>query len=221
MRIKICGIRSKKDLEAAVDAGADAVGFLVGQLHASSDFIISSTASRLVAELPPYICPVLVTHLIDADSISDIVSKTGITTIQLHGNSPAEEVKKLRDKIPHNSKLILAVHIIIGKTVPDYEAFYPFIDAILLDSYNKTNGQVGGTGRVHDWKKSAEIVKKSKVPVILAGGLNPDNVAEAIKTVKPYGVDANSGLKNEQGDRCFKLCRSFVLNARKAAEELD
>jgi phosphoribosylanthranilate isomerase len=217
MKIKICGIKSENDLKTAIEAGADAVGFLVGQLHASKDFILPSTASRLAASLPPFISPVIVTHLIDSESIMGIAKKTGIGTVQLHGGSPANEVKKLRDMLPVNSKIILAVHLSIGICEPDPSEFIPFIDAILLDSYNRTSGQIGGTGKTHDWAKSREIVESSQLPVILAGGLNPDNVSDAIMKVKPFGIDANSGLKNNDGSRSLELCRNYVINARKAA----
>lgn len=218
MRIKICGIRNEADIKVAVESGADAAGFLIGQLHASHDFILPGTAARLADHLPPYITPVIVTHLVKAETIIEIVRKTGITTVQLHGGSPLDEVKKLSGFMPLNGKLILASYIIRGKLEPDLDEFYPFIDAILLDSYNKTTGQVGGTGRIHDWNKSSEIVKSCFVPVILAGGLNPDNVAKAVKVVKPYAVDANSGLKNKGSGRSLslELCRAFVKNARLA-----
>ena len=216
MKVKICGIKSVEDLKIAVEAGADAMGFLVGQLHASTDFVLPSTASRLTSDLPPYTSPVIVTHLIDADEIFDIVKKTSISTVQMHGGSPLKEVKKLRKLMSPDSKIILAVHIVYDRPELDYEEFYPFIDAILLDSFNKNTGQVGGTGKTHNWDKSAEIVKNCKVPVILAGGLTPENVAEAIEKVKPFGVDANSGLKNEDGSRSAELCRKFVINAKTA-----
>ncbi|HBC89763.1 MAG TPA: phosphoribosylanthranilate isomerase [Lentisphaeria bacterium] len=219
MRVKICGIKTETDVFAVIKSGADAAGLLVGQVHASSDFILPSTAARLAELLTPYITPVIVTHLADADSIIDIVKKTDIVTLQLHGGSSLEEVKKICDALPKNGKIIYAIHVVEGK-IPPLEEFYPFIDAVLLDSYNKTTGQVGGTGQVHDWALSAEIVRNSQLPVILAGGLNPENVAEAVRIVKPYGVDANSGLKNPDGTRNTKLCLNFTLNARKAWMEM-
>lgn len=214
MKIKICGVKNSEDLKIAVESGADAVGFLVGQLHASSDFILPSTASRLAAELPPYITPVIVTHLIEAEAIFEIIKKTSIYTVQLHGGSNIGEVKKLKKLLPDCGKIIQAVHIVYDSVDSDPEGFYPYVSAILLDSYNKSTGQVGGTGKTHNWEKSAQIVKASKVPVVLAGGLNPRNVAEAIKMVKPFGIDANSGLKGENGVHSIDLCRNFVLNAR-------
>lgn len=216
MRIKICGIKTEADVGIVVKSGADAAGLLVGQIHTSTDFILPSTAARLSGLLPPYITPVIVTHLVDAASILDIVKKTGVNTLQLHGGSPPEEVRKICDALPANGKIIFAVHIIKGEMVPSLQEYYPYIDAVLLDSYNLTTGQVGGTGQIHDWKLSAQIVRTSSVPVILAGGLNPSNVEEAIRTVKPYGVDANSGLKNAEGGRDPELCKAFVENARKA-----
>ena len=216
MRIKICGIKTEADVDIVIKSGADAAGFLVGQIHTSTDFILPGTAARLSGILPPFITPVIVTHLTDVPSILDIVKKTGITTLQLHGGNSPEDVRKICDALPGNGKIIYAVHIIKSEIVPSLDAYYPFIDAVLLDSYNMTTGQVGGTGQIHDWVLSARIVKTSTVPVILAGGLNPSNVEEAIKTVNPYGVDANSGLKNPEGGRDSGLCRAFVANSRKA-----
>jgi phosphoribosylanthranilate isomerase len=216
MRIKICGIKTEADVEVVIKASADAAGFLVGQLHTSTDFILPGTAARLSKMLPPFITPVIVTHLVDAASILDIVNKTGITTLQLHGGNSHEDVRKICDTLHGNGKIIYAVHIIKGEVVPSLDEFYPYIDAVLLDSYNMTTGQVGGTGQIHDWALSAQIVRTSPVPVILAGGLNPSNVKDAIRTVNPYGVDANSGLKNSEGGRDPELCKAFVVNARKA-----
>lgn len=215
MRVKICGIKSDNDLQAAINAGADAVGLLVGQLYASTDFILPGTALRFSQMLPPYISPVIVTHLVEADTILDIMEKTGINTVQLHGGSDLKEVKKLRDLLP-SAKIIFAIHVKDGEINPSYEDYIPYINAFLLDSYNKNTNQVGGTGKVHDWKKSAEFCASSRLPVIVAGGLNPKNVADAIKTINPYGVDANSGLKDQNRNCSPELCKEFVKNAKQA-----
>lgn len=214
MRVKLCGIRQEKDLAAVVAADADAAGFLVGQLHASDDFILPSTAARLASQLPPYIAPVLVTHLRRAADIASLVAKTGIRTVQLHGGVTFDEVRALRDSLPLNSKVILAVHVVDATLDPQPEEFYPLVDAILLDSRDRATGQVGGTGRVHDWHVSADLVGRCPRPVILAGGLNPGNVAQAIRAVRPFAVDANSGLKGEDGARDPEKCRAFVALAK-------
>jgi phosphoribosylanthranilate isomerase len=214
MRVKICGIKNENDVQTVIKSDADAAGFLVGQVHASKDFILPSTAARLADSLPPYITPVLVTHLTDPEEIMELVMKTGITTVQLHGGSSVKDVKKLRDLMPLNSKLVLAAYIKNKRCTPELEEYYPFIDAVLLDSYNEEKGQVGGTGKIHDWELSSEIVAMSPLPVILAGGLNPSNVADAVRTVKPFAVDANSGLKDESDGRSLEKCIEFVRNAK-------
>ena len=213
MRIKICGIKTKEDLDAAITADADAVGFLVGQIHSSKDFILPSTAGRLAGQLSPYISPVIVTHLTEAKSIMDILVKAGINTVQLHGGNSVDDIRKLRDLMPLNGKIIFTASV-GERCEPDLEDYYPYLDAVLLDTCDKQTGQVGGTGKTHNWDISAAIVKDCHVPVILAGGLTPDNVVEAIATVNPFGVDANSGLKNDDGGRCPEKCRAFVENAK-------
>ena len=111
VRVKICGIRNEEDLNTAVAAGADAVCFLVGQVHASPSVILPGPAARLATALPPYVQPVLVTHLTEPAEILDLVSRTGIYTIQLHGGSTPEQVATLRDKLIAQAKLIVATHL--------------------------------------------------------------------------------------------------------------
>lgn len=222
MRVKICGIRNEADIEVVVKSDADAAGFLVGQLHPSPDFILPSTAARLSKHLPPYITPVIVTHLNEAEQINEIIYKTGIKTIQLHGGISLEELEKLFKLMPDSTKLIFATHVVSNRLEPDnYDDFLPMVDAMLLDSHNRVDGSVGGTGMIHNWRVSAGIVNNCPKPVILAGGLGPDNVAEAVKTVRPYAVDANSGLKAGDGSRSLEACRNFVQNAKAAALELN
>ena len=111
MRVKICGIHDETDLANAVKAGADAVGFLVGQVHNSPDFILSGTAARLLRKLPPAVSPVIVTHLTEPAEVFDLVVRTGITTVQLHGGSTPEQAAQLRDMLPPSGKLILVQHL--------------------------------------------------------------------------------------------------------------
>jgi phosphoribosylanthranilate isomerase len=215
VRVKICGVRTRGDLKAAIDAGADAIGLLVGQIYASPDFILPGTAGRIAESLPPFVSPVIVTHLTEPSPILEILRKTHISNVQLHGGSSVDDVAKIRGEIHPSGKIILAVHVIKGEAIPDFEPYIPYINAIVLDSFNKSSGQAGGTGKIHDWKKSAEIVRRTKIPVILAGGLNPQNVAEAIRTVHPFGVDANSGLKDKNRACSKELCSAFVREAKK------
>ncbi len=216
MRVKACGIKTERDLETAVRAGVDAVGFLVGQVHTSHDFILASTAARLTGLLPPYVVPVLVTHLTAPDAILNLMEQTSILTVQLHGGSTVEEVSALRDHLGPAGKLIYAAHVLGAQVVPALEPYYDFVDAVLLDSMDRGTGRVGGTGMTHNWDVSAAIAASSPVPLTLAGGLAPDNVAAAIRHVHPFAVDANSALKGFDGALDLNLCSAFVRNARNA-----
>lgn len=213
-RVKICGIQNEEDLNTAVAAGADAVGFLVGQIHASPSFILPGTAARLAAALPPYVQPVLVTHYTNPDEIVDLVNRTGIYTIQLHGGSTPEDVANLRTKLISQAKLIVAAHLKDDRQTLDLMDYYAVADAILLDSCQPELRKVGGTGKVCDWDLAAKFTAGSVVPITLAGGLAADNVAEAIQKVKPYAVDANSRLKNEDGKLDYEKALSFCRNAK-------
>ena len=222
MRVKICGITQEADLETAVNAGADAVGFLAGQRFPSQDFILPEKAARLTALLPPFVTPVLVTHLTEPREILELYEKTGITTIQLHGGSTPEQLAILREYLGSSIKLIVALHVgsLPEEAPPDPDPvrYEPHADAFLLDSYDPVTGKVGGTGKTHNWQNSARIAGSVHRPVILAGGLNPGNVAEAVRTVRPYAVDANTALR-PAGPLDAKTAAAFVRNALHAFGE--
>ena len=217
MRIKICGIRNESDLAAALSASPDAIGFLVGQVHPSPDFILACTARRLARSLPPFVQPWLVTHLSKPEEILDLAKAAAIFNIQLHGESTPEEVATIRDKLPPCAKLVRAVHPDHQDSFFEYADFVPLIDAFLIDTINPKTGQVGGTGLTGNWIRAARFVQESPIPVILAGGLTPVNVARAIERVNPYAVDVNTGVKTP-ADRTESaaLCRAFVKAARLA-----
>ena len=217
MKIKICGIRNENDLRAALAGSPDAVGFLVGQVHPSPDFILACTARRLARILPPFVQPWLVTHYSRPEDILELADAAAIQNIQLHGDSTPEQVSAIRDALPPCAKLVKAVHPEPQDTFSESSEFLPFIDAFLIDTLNPKTGQVGGTGLVGNWTRAARFVQESPIPVILAGGLNPTNVARAIDRVRPYAVDVNSGVK-ATADRSESalLCRAFVKAARMA-----
>lgn len=217
MRIKICGIRNETDLAAALSASPDAVGFLVGQVHPSQDFILACTARRLARSLPPFVQPWLVTHLSKPEEVLELAEAAAICNIQLHGESTPEEVSAIRDALPPCAKLVRAVHPEPQDTFFEHADFVPFINAYLIDTFNEKTGQVGGTGLVGNWNRAARFVQESPIPVILAGGLTPANVARAIERVRPYAVDVNTGVKSP-ADRVESapLCRAFVKAARLA-----
>ena len=212
--VKLCSIKSKGDLNVVIKACPDAAGFLVGQTHNSTDFISPDKAKELASVLPKNIKPILVTHLSKAEEIFNLVMKTGIKTIQLHGNSNIKQIIDLRNQLDNKCELIYVIHANAEFSVNDINEIIPYIDMILIDSCDLNNDRVGGTGIVHDWEISSGIVKLTNIPVILAGGLNINNLQQAIQKVKPFGVDVNSGVKDTHGYRSKKLCQEFVKIAR-------
>lgn len=218
MKTELCGIRDEDDLRKVLAADPDAVGLLLGRRHASSDFISVQTAQRLLALLPPFVEPVLITHLADPEEILALFHAVGPTTIQLHGDTTPEQARRLREALPASVKLMKTVYLSPDKGFPEYSAYLPHADAFFIDSRNPETDQVGGTGLTNDWNLAARFVENSPVPVMLAGGLTPENVAEAIRIVRPYGVDANTGLRDRTNPSRIDpdRCRRFVQEARSA-----
>ena len=150
----------------------------------------------------------------NSEEIIKLTKFIGNNVIQLHSDIDEYEVENIKKSLP-NVKLVRLVHISNdGEIVTNIDSI-KYADYYLLDSFNLKTNQVGGTGLVHDWNVSKEIVKKLNKPVFLAGGLNPNNVHDAISIVKPYGVDVNSGCKNELGYKDKEKIKNFVINAKK------
>ena len=214
MKVKICANKSIEDAKNCIEAGVDIIGVLVGQEHASVDFIDKETAKE-ICDFVDKRCDIsLVTHLKNSEEIIKLTKFIGNNVIQLHSDIDEYEVENIKKSLP-NVKLVRLVHISNdGEIVTNIDSI-KYADYYLLDSFNLKTNQVGGTGLVHDWNVSKEIVKKLNKPVFLAGGLNPNNVHDAISIVKPYGVDVNSGCKNELGYKDKEKIKNFVINAKK------
>lgn len=213
VKVKICANKSIEEAEMSLNAGADIVGILVGQEHNSTDFVDKDIAKSIV-EFVNKRCDVsMVTHLTSANDIIELTKYIGNNVIQLHSDIKENEVEKIAKELP-NVKLVRLIHVSSDGTIcTDYKKM-KYADYYLLDSFNLTTNQVGGTGLTHDWNKSRELIENLDKPTFLAGGLNPNNVKEAIKTVIPYGVDVNSGCKNESGKKDAEKVRTFVYNAK-------
>ena len=214
MKVKICANKSIEDAKNCIESGVDIIGVLVGQEHASVDFIDKETAKE-ICDFVDKRCDIsLVTHLKNSEEIIKLTKFIGNNVIQLHSDIDENEVENIKKSLP-NVKLVRLVHISNdGEIVTNIDSI-KYADYYLLDSFNLKTNQVGGTGLVHDWNVSKEIVKKLNKPVFLAGGLNPNNVHDAISIVKPYGVDVNSGCKNELGYKDKEKIKNFVNNAKK------
>ena len=210
VRVKICGITREEDLAVAVAAGADAVGFLVG-VPSSPRNLTLERAERLLKQVPVFVDSVVVTVPDSIDSLVKIYNRLRPTAIQIHGEKTFQ-ASVIRSKI-RDVHLIKTVYAKTGNVtaavVEDSKAF----DAILLDSFTKE--QYGGTGVVHDWELSRQIKQTIEpTPLILAGGLKPENVKEAILTVQPYAVDVASGVELRPAVKDPKKVLAFIENAK-------
>lgn len=212
MRVKICGTATFADLACALTAGADAVGFLMGITHVTQDAVTPEAAAAMIATLPPFVEPVAVTHLTKPADLIRIVDASHCTTLQIQDMVTPEDIAEVREALPY-LRIVKAVHVMDASAVATAKDFAGAADAILLDTW--TVDRIGGTGIPHDWNISAKIVEASTVPVILAGGLTPENVTEAICRVRPYAVDVHTGVK-KNGVRDGERTRVFVANARSA-----
>lgn len=217
MRTKICGIRNLDDAMIAIDAGANALGFLVGITHLAEDKISNEDAKKIISKIPPFVSTVMVTHLTDKNKIVNLANELEVNTVQIHDYISPLEIKYVRDTLSH-CKIIKAIHVISRtealEMVHDFEGV---CDAILLDS--RTTDRLGGTGITHDWNISAEIVKVSSIPVILAGGLTNKNIYEAVQKVKPFGVDVNSGVEIN-GWKSEDKIKEFIINSFRASNDI-
>ena len=213
MKVKICANTSIEEAQMCIDAGADIIGILVGQEHASNDFVDKEKAKEICDYVNKKCDVSLVTHLTNANEIIELTKYIGNNIIQLHSDIAESEVEKIKNNLP-NIELVRLIHVSNDGTIcTDYKKMI-YADYYLLDSFNLKTNQVGGTGLTHDWHKSGELIKVLDKPTFLAGGLNPDNVSAAIKIAMPYGVDVNSGCKNETGKKDRKKVKQFVSNAK-------
>jgi phosphoribosylanthranilate isomerase len=209
-RVKICGITRPEDLAEAVAAGADAVGFLVG-VPSSPRNLTLKRAEKLLSQVPIFVDSVVVTAPHSVEDLVEICERLKPTTIQIHGKEQLE-TSEICGRIK-DTRLIKTIYVkpssLNKTTIEDSKNF----DAILLDSF--TRGQYGGTGKVHDWALSRQIREAvAPTPVILAGGLNPENIKEAILTVQPYAVDVASGVELRPGIKDPKKIRAFIANSK-------
>ena len=210
VKVKICGITKKEDLNAAVAAGADALGFVVSA-PASPRNLSLEMAAKLLRQVPPFVKTVMVTVPKSVDALVENCEKLNPDVIQIHGENLGN-TKLIREKLP-NVPVILAVSANLPDALDKASAASKMFDGVLLDSL--TGGQYGGTGRLHDWNSSKLIAHSIRpAPLILAGGLTPENVAAAVRVVQPYAVDVSSGVEVQPGIKDNKKMVAFVKNAK-------
>ncbi len=206
LKVKICGITNVDDARAAADCGADAIGFIF--CEKSPRNVSPKAASGIVRGLPPFVTSVGVFVNERPERIKAIAEEIGLSCVQLHGEETAEECERVSGLT--TAREIKAVRVRGGKDIIGLENYR--VSAYLLDTFR--NGVHGGTGGVFDCDIAIEAKKKGRI--ILSGGLNPDNIVEAIRKVEPYGVDVCSGVELSPGKKDPAKLKSFIEKAKKS-----
>ncbi|MCB0540957.1 MAG: phosphoribosylanthranilate isomerase [Bacteroidetes bacterium] len=196
-RVKICCISSIEEAKLAVEYGASALG-LVGHMPSGPGVIGDDLIYQIAKAVPPPISTFLLTSETKPQNIIQHYKRVNTTTIQIVDELEQREYQLLRDELP-NVKLVQVIHVIDENSVKEAIEVSNYVDAILLDSGNPNLSvkELGGTGRTHNWELSREIRKAIPIPLFLAGGLNKDNVRQAIETVQPFGLDLCSSVRTK------------------------
>jgi phosphoribosylanthranilate isomerase len=217
-RIKVCCIASIDEAHLAIDLGADALGLVDARLPGPGG-IPDSEIGKVTAAVAPPIATFLLTSEVSAEAISDHVNRVRPTTVQIVAHIDPAQSARLAELQPHVRR-VQVIHVEGPEALDLISAYSPYVNAFLLDSGkpNAPTPEFGGTGRQHDWAISAEFVRASPRPVFLAGGLSGDNAANAINTVRPFGLDLCSRVRTEGRLDIHKLSR-FFSEVRRADQE--
>lgn len=196
-RVKVCCIASIDEARMAIAAGADALG-LVGDMPSGPGVIGDARARPIAALVPPPVAVFLLTQEVSGPAIADHAQRCWVGVVQVVRHVEPGEHQRLAELLPPLRR-IQVIHVEDASALDLIPAYAPFVHAFLLDSGTPSAAvpELGGTGRVHDWRISAEFVRRSPHPVFLAGGLTPANVGDAIRAVRPYGLDLCSGIRTD------------------------
>jgi phosphoribosylanthranilate isomerase len=221
-RVHVAGIIDDAEAEMLIGCGVTHLGFPLTLDYHRED-LSPEAAAAIVARHGDRATFFLITYLNRADEIAVLAGKLGVGMVQLHGEIGGGELERLRVLAPDLN--ILKSLIVRGNNeaalIEAAERLAPLVDAFITDTFDRSTGASGATGKVHDWAVSRALVKACPKPVILAGGLNPDNVGAAIRAVRPAGVDVHTGIEGVDGRKRRDLTLRFVAEARAAFAEID
>jgi len=212
-RVKICCICSLDEAWTAINHGASALG-LVSEMPSGPGVIPESLIADIAGRIPVFVSSVLLTSKRSSSEIIEQHRRCGTNAIQICDDLDPDGLVEISSALP-GIDLVKVIHVQGENSIEEAETVSPHVDGILLDSGSKEGSvaELGGTGRTHNWDISKRIVDAVEVPIILAGGLNSENVAEAIELVKPYAVDVCSGVRTAGSLDSDKL-RSFMSQVR-------
>lgn len=217
--IQVAGVINEEEAKMLIECGVKFIGFPLKLLSHEEDLSEYMTAN-IIRNFPTAVYGVLITYLRDAVDISGLCRFLGANIVQIHGEIDESELSKLRRITPNLSIIKSLIVKDDNKLELGYKMkiFGPYVDAFIADTYDPITGRYGGTGKTHNWDVSRKIVEISSRPVILAGGLKPDNVYSAIMGVRPSGVDVHTGVEQKDGRKSPGLVKAFISEAKKAFE---
>ncbi|MBN1548371.1 MAG: phosphoribosylanthranilate isomerase [Syntrophaceae bacterium] len=221
-RIQIAGIHDLPEAKVCLRAGVRQLGFPLGLDVHEEDCPIDGVRD-IFTSLPRNIEKVVITYFDRAVDIVDLCRQMGVSMVQLHGAVDLEELSLLRATYP---SLTIIKSLIVREKNQDallsgVLRWSSIVDAFITDTFDPATGASGATGKTHDWEISRMLVKRSPKPVYLAGGLNPHNVAQAIRAVRPWGVDCHTGVEGPDGRKDSSLVKVFVEEAVRAFREVE
>ena len=213
--IQVAGIRDRAEAELLQECGIRYLGFPL-RLPVNRADLTEPAAANIIRSLQPPARGVLITYLNEAGAIADFCRTLGARTLQLHGDIPSGELERLRELDPALTvikSLVVGLHpaSVLERLAVELA---PLVDGFITDSYVAETGASGATGRTHDWAVSRRLVELSPRPVILAGGLTPANVRQAIAAVRPAGVDVHTGVEDASGRKDRSKVLVFVAESR-------
>lgn len=212
-RVKLCGLGTEADVRAAVDAGADALGFIT-EVDVDTPREVSPDRARdLAATVPPFVTTVAVTMPETVDEAVDVAQRVGSDALQIYGEFTPDQVQEIRERA--GIDIIVAIDADEPERARELDGV---ADALLVDSL--TEKGAGGSGKTHDWAATRDLREELSTPLVLAGGLTPENVAEAVETIDPFAVDVASGVErdDEPGRKDHDALSAFVREAGRAVE---
>lgn len=211
-RIKVCGMTDIAEAQGLVAAGVDALGFIF--VEASPRNIEPEKAREIIASLPPFVDAVGVFVDQERDVVDDIVKYCGLTMVQLHGAESPQYCESVNARVIKTFSM--GPNVELSDTNPFYDPYLDVVAGILLDTYHEK--VAGGTGKTFDW----DLIKQRRpsAPLILAGGLNPDNIGDAVRQVRPFAVDVNSGVEISPGVKDVGAVERIVETVRAADREV-
>ena len=219
--IQIAGIMDRDEADMLAAEGVDWIGFPL-RLTVNREDITEEAAAEIIRSLAPPARAVLITYLRTSDAILALCRKLGATTIQLHGDTPLAEIVRLKAAKPdlHVLKSLVVRSGNFDALKGIVSQYAGWVDGFITDTFDPDTGACGATGKTHDWSVSRSLVELSTRPVILAGGLTPDIVRQAILHVRPAGVDAHTGVEGPDGRKDRSKIRRFVSEARAAFSKI-